>query len=136
MNVENVVYAPTNPTATVNRSVAVLMRSEIVQPGATAVRNQPRMKLPVTLMTSVPTGNDVSNNLPQTRLTKSRLVAPRNPAAPTARYWISIFIRAALLRPVAPGYSAGSGGCTSAGYLVHRQIMLALGSGHIGRISA
>lgn len=87
IQVEKVVYAPTNPTATASRVVSEMFPFEPAW-----ARNQPRIKLPVILMKSVPTGNVVgrvlSQNLPITSLAK----APKKPATPTARHWIMLFM--------------------------------------------
>ena len=81
MNVEKVVYAPTNPTPIARRSV-----SEIPMRFPANVTNQPRNKLPLMLMTNVPTGKLVPKIAPQAEPTKNRRTAPTAPAPATERY--------------------------------------------------
>src|SRR5262249_43195849 len=85
--VENVVYDPTKPTATASRKVSDTgARSRIT------VRNHPRNRLPVRLITNVPMGNSVRKMRPHRVATAYLATAPRDPAAAIARYWASTFI--------------------------------------------
>jgi hypothetical protein len=79
MKVENVVYAPTKPVPIANFVMSETLRD--VQ----YVRNQPRKRLPETLMTKVPIGKALPR-FPNSVATKNLAMAPKNPAAPTARH--------------------------------------------------
>ena len=81
MNVENVVYPPTNPTG--DRQAKRVGDDHALRDHR---QSQPRNRLPVTLIKNVPTGKLVPNTRPQTVDTINRSTEPAPPATPTARY--------------------------------------------------
>lgn len=95
IQVENVVYAPMNPTATASRAV-----SDTTARVPAIARNQPRTKLPVRLMTIVPTGNRGPKSCPHPTAMSQRSSAPRAP--PTATANPSIMNLTSVLLPAQP----------------------------------